>query len=128
MTLTDDQAGYSTKEMVVASGLSFRQLDWYDHQWVLTPSLAQAKGSGSKRRYSDLDLRVACVLARLGELVGSDLTVFRAVATQLREAEQWPEALIVDRRNGACQVAPIDHLVDTPPAGVFVRLDDKANQ
>jgi len=132
VTLTDDQAaGYSTKEMVVLSGLSFRQLDWYDRMEVLQPSLSQANGSGTRRCYSVIDLRIAEVLTRLNQLLpgrAARLDMLRVVAAQLRAAEHWPTALLIDRDdNGQPYVTPVD-ISGLPPAGVFVRLDGEDDQ
>ena len=55
-------ASFSTAQAARLTGLSARQLDYWDRQGFLHPSLEQARGYGSARRYSFRDvvrLRVA---------------------------------------------------------------------
>ncbi len=57
--------GFSTAEAARLSGLSPRQLDHWDRQGFLRPSLQQASGYGSTRRYSFADVVRLRVAARL---------------------------------------------------------------
>lgn len=57
--------GFSTAEAARLSGLSPRQLDHWDRQAFLRPSLRQASGYGSSRRYSFADVVRLRVAARL---------------------------------------------------------------
>lgn len=55
-------ASFSTAQAARLTGLSARQLDYWDREGFLSPSLEQARGYGSARRYSFRDvvrLRVA---------------------------------------------------------------------
>lgn len=54
---------YSSTDVMAATGLTFRTVDRWAREGVLEPSLAAADGSGTARRYSDDDLRVAKALA-----------------------------------------------------------------
>lgn len=47
---------YSTKDVSELSGVSFRQLDYWDRTDLLKPTINGAKGSGTLRRYSASDL------------------------------------------------------------------------
>jgi hypothetical protein len=47
---------FSTAEVARLTGLSARQLDHWDRQGFLRPSLQQAAGYGSTRRYSFADV------------------------------------------------------------------------
>ncbi len=49
--------GYRTNEVCRMLGISYRQLDWWARNGLAVPSINQAQGSGSARRYSDEDLR-----------------------------------------------------------------------
>lgn len=86
MTLDPGQT-YSSSDVCEAIGLSYRVLDYWARTDVLVPSIAAANGSGSKRRYSERDLRVARILNVLRQL-GADTTVLGAVARQTLAAEQ----------------------------------------
>jgi len=57
--------GFSTAEVSRLSGLTPRQLDHWDRQGFLKPSLRQASGYGSARRYSFADVVRLRVAARL---------------------------------------------------------------
>ena len=59
------QDSFSTAEAARLSGLTPRQLDHWDRLGFLTPSLRQASGYGSSRRYSFTDLVRLKVAARL---------------------------------------------------------------
>ena len=56
---------FSTAEAARLTGLSARQLDHWDRQGFLRPSLERASGYGSTRRYSFADVVRLRVAARL---------------------------------------------------------------
>jgi DNA-binding transcriptional MerR regulator len=56
---------FSTAQAARLTGLSSRQLDHWDRKGFLKPSLAGARGYGSKRRYSFADVVRLRVAARL---------------------------------------------------------------
>jgi DNA-binding transcriptional MerR regulator len=49
-------AGFSGKKTAEIVGISYRQLDYWARTDLIRPSLADASGSGSRRRYSYRDL------------------------------------------------------------------------
>ena len=51
---TDD--GFSGHRAAEIVGITYRQLDYWARTDLVRPSLADAKGSGSRRRYSYRDL------------------------------------------------------------------------
>ena len=62
-------ASFSTAQVARLTGLSARQLDYWDRQGFLVPSLERASGYGSARRYSFRDvvrLRIAGKLRSAG--------------------------------------------------------------
>jgi DNA-binding transcriptional MerR regulator len=59
------ESGFSTARAARLTGLSARQLDYWDRQGFLRPSLTRADGYGSARRYSFTDLVRLRVAARL---------------------------------------------------------------
>jgi DNA-binding transcriptional MerR regulator len=48
--------GYSGREAADIVGITYRQLDYWARTDLIRPTLADAKGSGSRRRYSYRDL------------------------------------------------------------------------
>jgi DNA-binding transcriptional MerR regulator len=48
--------GFSGREAADLVGITYRQLDYWARTDLIRPSLADAKGSGSRRRYSYRDL------------------------------------------------------------------------
>lgn len=57
--------GFSTAQVARLTGLTARQLDHWDREGFLKPSLRQATGYGSARRYSFADVVRLRVAARL---------------------------------------------------------------
>lgn len=53
---SDDTIGYSGKAAAAIVGITYRQLDYWARTDLVRPSLADAQGSGSRRRYSYRDL------------------------------------------------------------------------
>jgi len=51
-----DQIGYSGTQAATVVGISYRQLDYWAQTDLIRPSLTDAAGSGSRRRYSYADL------------------------------------------------------------------------
>ncbi len=48
--------GYTSKEVCKITGISYRQLDYWDSSGFVQPSVAKAKGTGTARMYSFVDL------------------------------------------------------------------------
>jgi DNA-binding transcriptional MerR regulator len=51
-----DEQGYSGTKTAQIVGITYRQLDYWARTDLVRPSLAEAKGSGSRRKYSYRDL------------------------------------------------------------------------
>jgi DNA-binding transcriptional MerR regulator len=51
-----DEVGYGGPQVCKIVGISYRQLDYWARTDLVRPSLADAKGSGTQRRYSYTDL------------------------------------------------------------------------
>jgi predicted RNase H-like HicB family nuclease len=48
--------GYTSREVCRVIGISYRQLDYWDSSAFIQPSVAKAKGTGTSRMYSFVDL------------------------------------------------------------------------
>ena len=75
-------SGFSTGQAARLTGLSPRQLDHWDRKGFVKPSIAAARGYGSKRRYSFADVVRLRVAARL-----------RAAGVGLARIQRCAEAL-----------------------------------
>ena len=63
--LTTQIEGFSGPQVCTLVGITYRQLDYWARTGLLTPTIASAKGSGSKRRYSYHDVVELKVIKRL---------------------------------------------------------------
>lgn len=113
--------GVRTPLAAALSGASFRQLDYWATQCALVPSIADAQGSGSHRRYTMHDVYVAAVLARLSRC-GAKTATHRRVVDFLRDRpiDEWRGlVLYVDDVDGVCSVSVAPRL----SSGWFVDLE-----
>jgi len=79
-----DDTGYSGTQAAKIVGISYRQLDYWARTNLIRPSLAEATGSGSRRRYSYRDLLELRVIKTLLD-AGIRLESVRQVFAYLRE-------------------------------------------
>lgn len=75
------ERSYSSTEVVRRTGLTYRQLDYWDRSELLVPSVEPAHGSGSSRRYSADDLRRAQMLKAMLDRGISLQTIRRQTAS-----------------------------------------------
>ena len=76
--------GYRGPQVCSIVGISYRQLDYWARTDLLRPSITEAKGSGSQRRYSYQDLVELKVIKRLLD-AGLSLQSARRALLCLRE-------------------------------------------
>lgn len=81
MAPTDN--GYSGSDAARIAGISYRQLDYWARTDLIRPSLADAKGSGTRRRYSYRDLLELRAIKSLLD-AGIKLETVREAFTYLR--------------------------------------------
>jgi DNA-binding transcriptional MerR regulator len=87
MTMRDEintKDGFSGRQAATVVGISYRQLDYWARTDLIRPSLLDAAGSGSRRRYSYQDLLELRVIKSLLD-AGIRLESVREVFTYLRE-------------------------------------------
>jgi len=78
---------YSSREVAVITGLTARQLQWWDSRKLIKPSVAShrtAAGGFTERRYSPVDLFELAVLADLRRS-GLSVAKLRALVDTLRK-------------------------------------------
>jgi DNA-binding transcriptional MerR regulator len=83
MAASIDQ-GFSGKRAAEIVGITYRQLDYWARTDLIRPSLADAGGSGTRRRYSYKDLLELKVIKRLLD-AGIKLESIREAFVYLRE-------------------------------------------
>jgi len=108
-----DEAGFSGKQACEIVGISYRQLDYWDRQGVVCPTLALAHGSGTQRRYSYRDLvRLRVVKSMIDS--GVQLKNARKAIEYLREDQgtDWQTASIVTDGGGSVLARDGDALID----------------
>ena len=81
--LTEEQ-GYRGPQVCSIVGITYRQLDYWARTDLVRPSVADAKGSGSQRRYSYRDLVELKVIKNLLD-AGVSLQSARRAVEYLRE-------------------------------------------
>ncbi len=83
---------YTTAEVAYVSGFSVRQISYWAQQGIIAPSVQQAYGSGTRRRYSFDDL---LQLRFVRQLISHGWSVqkIREAITKLREVMDDPHIL-----------------------------------
>ena len=112
---------YSGKKAAEIVNITYRQLDYWARTDLVRPSVADAAGSGSRRRYSYRDLLELRTIKTLLD-AGIKLESVRTVFTYLREqlGEDIASAQIVITNGSAVLVRDDDELVDLLKQGQFV--------
>jgi len=114
-TTEDGYSGNRTAEIV---GITYRQLDYWARTNLVRPSLADAKGSGSRRRYSYRDLLELKAIKRLLD-AGIKLEVVREVFNYLRDnlGEDITTANLVIQGNKTVLIQTDGELIDLVKRG-----------
>jgi DNA-binding transcriptional MerR regulator len=112
------QDGYSGAKAAEIVGITYRQLDYWARTDLVRPSLVDATGSGSRRRYSYRDLLELRVIKSLLD-AGIKLESVREVFTYLRDnlGEDVPTANLVIQGNQAVLVRDGGELIDLVKQG-----------
>ncbi|OWY63117.1 MerR family transcriptional regulator [cyanobacterium TDX16] len=105
--------GFSGKQTAEIVGITYRQLDYWARTELVTPSLAEARGSGTRRRYSYQDLLELKVVKSLLD-AGIDLQKVREVFSYLREqlGEDVVTANLVIQGTKSVLVKTEDEVID----------------
>ena len=82
--MTSTEAGFRGPQVCAIVGITYRQLDYWARTDLLRPSISEARGSGTQRRYSYRDLLELKVIKRLLD-AGISLQSARKAITYLRD-------------------------------------------
>jgi DNA-binding transcriptional MerR regulator len=130
-----EEIGYRGPQVCAIVGITYRQLDYWARTELLRPSLCDAQGSGSKRRYSYLDLVALKVIKNLLD-AGVSLKTARKAIDYLREhlgEDLATASLVIDEnksvlaRNGEDIFDLVRHgqgVLNIVPLGSVVRQID----
>ena len=129
------EEGFSGRRAAEIVGITYRQLDYWARTDLVRPSVADARGSGSQRRWSYRDLLELKVIKNLLD-AGIRLESVREVFAYLRDqlGEDVAAAQLVISGNRAVLVRTAPELVDAvqkgqgvlnvlPMAGVVEEVD-----
>jgi len=133
--VTEFDEGFSGPQVCSIVGVTYRQLDYWARTGLLTPSLAQAKGSGTKRRYAYRDVVELKVIKQLLDAglslqaarravdclrsgLGVDLSSTQLVLTSTSSVLAHSNGEVIDLLAGGQGVFNI-----IPMAGVVAALD-----
>jgi len=142
-----DQEGFRGPQVCGIVGITYRQLDYWDRTDLISPSLAQATGSGSQRLYSYGDLLELKVIKQLLD-AGVNLRQARRAIECLRDSvgEDLATANLVLVGEGSVLVRSGEEIIDllrggqgvfnvVPLAGVvgevdaaILRIDEAASE
>jgi DNA-binding transcriptional MerR regulator len=113
-----DLVGYRGPTACSAAGITYRQLDYWARTDLVRPSVADAKGSGSRRQYSYrdlLELKVIKTLLDAGIKLESVRSAFEYLRDQL--GEDVASAQLVIDGNSAILVTDNKELIDVISQG-----------
>ncbi|MEM8620929.1 MAG: MerR family transcriptional regulator [Actinomycetota bacterium] len=109
--------GFSGTQTAKVVGISYRQLDYWARTDLIRPSLSDATGSGSRRRYSYSDLLELKTIKKLLD-AGIKLEQVRKVFEYMREhvtADIASAHLVID--GGSVMLYEDDELIDVIKRG-----------
>lgn len=112
------ESGYSGKRTAEIVGITYRQLDYWARTDLIRPSVSDAAGSGSRRRYSYSDLLELKVIKTLLD-AGIRLELVRDVFSYLRDqlGADVASANLVINGNRSVIVRSGEELIDILQAG-----------
>jgi len=120
-TGTFEEVGYRGPQVCKIVGITYRQLDYWARTDLLRPSLADARGSGTQRRYSYRDLVALKVIKGLLD-AGVSLQRARQAIGYLREhlGEDLAAASLVVDENRSVLVRSGEEILDLVRQGQTV--------
>ncbi|MEZ5142699.1 MAG: MerR family transcriptional regulator [Acidimicrobiales bacterium] len=112
------EQGFSGNKTAEIVGITYRQLDYWARTDLVRPSLVDAQGSGTRRRYSYRDLLELKVIKSLLD-AGIKLETVREVFTYLREnlGEDVTTANLVIQGNTTVLIQRDEELIDLVKRG-----------
>lgn len=110
--------GYRAKPVQDLVGISYRQLDHWDRTGLVSPSIGDARGSGSRRLYSFRDVLILKVIKRLLD-TGISLQNIRNAVGHLREIgiEELSEITLMSDGASIYECTSVEEVIDLTRGG-----------
>lgn len=106
------EQGFRAPEAVRIAGVTYRQLDYWTRTGLVTPSIKDARGSGSQRLYSFQDLATLKVIKRLLD-TGVSLQRVRKAVEHLNAMRKRPHGVtLMSDGNGVYEAHSPEAVVD----------------
>jgi DNA-binding transcriptional MerR regulator len=96
-----DDPGYSGPQVTKIVGITYRQLDYWARTDLVRPSITDASGSGSRRRYSFGDLIILRLVKKILDAGNSLQAARRAIETILAAGDQIEQTHLVLTETGS---------------------------
>ena len=106
------EPGFGGPQVCAIVGISYRQLDYWARTELVRPSLADARGSGTQRRYSYQDLVRLKVIKSLLDAGVKLQTARRAIEYLREDTANWETASLVLEGTDSVLARDGDDLVD----------------
>lgn len=139
------QVGFRGPQVCAIVGISYRQLDYWARTGLLRPSIADARGSGTQRRYSYHDVLELKVIKRLLDAgislqaarravaclrtgLGADLAATSLVLSADRSILAHSDGEVVDLLRGGqgvFNIVPLSGVVEELDAAIVSIGDDR---
>jgi len=115
--MAEVEEGYRGPQVCKIVGITYRQLDYWARTDLLRPSISEARGSGTQRRYSYRDLLALKVIKRLLDSGVSLQSARRALHCLRSSGEEVSTANLV--LNGSQSVLAVsdDEIIDLVKGG-----------
>lgn len=99
---------FTGTEICRLTGVTYRQLDYWVRSHLIRPSVAEARGSGTKRCYSAEDVRIIITIKRALDN-GCSLQAVRSALPFIREAEcRW---LVIGAEPAVCITEQLSEVI-----------------
>lgn len=126
--------GFTTAQVRALTGLTVRQINYFDQTGLLRPSLQQAKGKGSSRYYSFRDLIALKTIAVLRDKGGVSLQAIRKAVEYIQtiEGKMLSEVVLavmgddivkIEKQDQEQMVSLVTSLVKHPGQLIYLFID-----
>jgi len=126
--------GFTTAQVKQLTGLTTRQLNYYDKTGLLRPSIQRASGKGTIRYYSFRDVVALRMIAALREKGGASLQAVRAAVNYLQTVEgkalsevvlavQGDDIVKLEQHDPEKMVSLVTSLVKNPGQLVYIFIN-----